>query len=45
MRFIVFIRFCPDEPEVAGTVASNEPESAQPESPLDPIRRMMNENS
>jgi len=33
----------PDDPEVAGTVASNDPE--MPEITLDDIRRMMNENS
>ena len=39
------LEFCPDEPAVEETQASNEPEIAQPESPLDDIRRMMNENS
>lgn len=45
VRIRLTLEFCPDEPEVAGTVASNDPEIAQPESPLDVIRRMINENS
>lgn len=45
VRIRLTLEFCPDDSEVAGTVASNDPEIAPSESPLDDIRRMMNENS
>ncbi|MCT7954051.1 KGK domain-containing protein [Laspinema palackyanum] len=34
----ISLEFCPDEPEVKKT--SNEPNTSEPESPLDEIRRM-----
>lgn len=45
VRIRVSLEFCPDEPEVPKTPESNKPEIAQSESPLDDIRRMINENS
>ncbi len=40
----ITIEFCPDEPEVEETPGSNQPETSQPESPLDDLRRMINED-
>lgn len=37
----VTLEFCPDEPEVEETRASNKQEISQPESPLDDIRLMI----
>lgn len=37
----VSLEFCPDEPKVEETPASNEQEISQPESPLDDIRLMI----
>lgn len=34
------LEFCPDEPEVKKKSISNPPETSEPESPLDEIRRM-----
>lgn len=45
IRIRFSVDFCPEEPEFEHTTASNEPEISLPESPLDDIRRMMNENS
>ena len=45
VKLKVTLEFCPDEPEFAEILASNEPEIAQRESPLDDIRRLINENS
>jgi hypothetical protein len=39
------VEFFSEEPVVEKTPVSNAPEVRQPESPLDDIRRMMNENS
>ncbi len=39
----VYLEFCPDEPEVEETSASNE--IAQPESPLDDLRQMINQET
>ncbi len=41
-RFRLVVEFCPDEPE---TLASNQPEVSPPESPLDDIRRMINQDT
>jgi hypothetical protein len=43
MKLRVSIEFCPDEPEVEETAPSNE--IPQPESPLDDIRQMMNQEN
>jgi hypothetical protein len=43
IRINVFVEFCPDEPEVEETAPSNE--IPQPESPLDDIRQMMNQEN
>ncbi len=45
LRIKVTLEFCPDEPEVKQELQSNELESNQPESPLDDIRRMMNQDN
>jgi hypothetical protein len=42
-RIKITVEFCPDEPEVEESPGSNEPEISQPESPLDDIRRMINQ--
>ncbi len=43
VRIRVSIEFCPDEPEVEETSATNEIE--QPESPLDDLRQMINQQT
>ncbi len=43
VRIRVSLEFCPDEPEVEETSASNE--IAQPESPLDDLRQMINQET
>ncbi|MBD1809343.1 hypothetical protein H6F98_28370 [Microcoleus sp. FACHB-SPT15] len=43
VRLRVSLEFCPDEPEVEETAPSNE--IPQPESPLDDIRQMMNQEN
>jgi len=45
LRIKLALEFCPDEPEVEEKSVSNEPETSQPESPLDDIRQMINQNS
>lgn len=44
-RIKVTLEFCPDEPEIPETPASKEPEISQPQSPLDDIRRIINQES
>ncbi|EDX72749.1 KGK domain superfamily [Coleofasciculus chthonoplastes PCC 7420] len=39
------LEFCPDEPEIEETSASNEPEIPQPESPLDDLRQRINQEN
>lgn len=39
------VEFCPDETEVIETPTNNQPETSQPESPLDDLRRMINQES
>ena len=39
-RIRISVEFCPDEPEVQKTSIPNQPETSEPESPLDEIRRM-----
>ncbi len=39
------LEFCPDEPEIEETSASNEPETPQPESPLDDLRQRINQDN
>ena len=43
VRLRVSLEFCPDEPEIDETAPSNE--IPQPESPLDDIRQMMNQEN
>lgn len=43
IKLEVSLEFCPDEPVLKESSASNEPEISQPESPLDDIRRMINQ--
>jgi hypothetical protein len=43
IKLQVSIEFCPDEPEVEETPASNE--IAQPQSPLDDLRQMINQEN
>ncbi|MGB3206401.1 MAG: KGK domain-containing protein [Crinalium sp.] len=45
MKIRVSLEFCPDEPEVTETLENNQPETNQPESPLDDLRRMINEQT
>ena len=45
VRLRVSLEFCPDEPDVEETRISNQPEISQPESPLDDIRRMINQET
>lgn len=45
VKIKVTLEFCPDEPEFAEILASNELEIAQRELPLDDIRQMMTKNS
>jgi len=44
-RIKVTLEFCPDEPEIEETSASNEPEIPQPESPLDDLRQRINQEN
>ena len=39
------IEFCPDEPEVEEKPGSNQPEIPQPESPLDDLRQLLNQDN
>jgi 2-iminoacetate synthase ThiH len=44
VRMRIVVEFCPDEPEVEEIAVPNEPESpSEPDSPLDEIRRMIDE--
>ncbi|OKH33930.1 hypothetical protein NIES2119_21795 [[Phormidium ambiguum] IAM M-71] len=45
VRIRVSLEFCPDEPEIEEEFLSNQLEVDPPESPLDDLRRMMNENT
>ncbi|MBD1920822.1 hypothetical protein H6F77_06950 [Microcoleus sp. FACHB-831] len=45
MRIKLTVEFIPDEPEIPETPASKEPEISQPQSPLDDIRRIINQES
>lgn len=42
IRIRVSLEFCPDQPEFEDTIANEQSEISQPESPLDDLRRMMN---
>ncbi|HEY9876691.1 MAG TPA: KGK domain-containing protein [Candidatus Obscuribacterales bacterium] len=44
-RIKITVEFCPDEPELEETPETNQPEANQPESPLDDIRRMINQEN
>jgi len=44
VRMRIVVEFCPDEPKIEEIAEPNEPESlSEPESPLDEIRRMIDE--
>lgn len=45
LRIKLALEFYPDEPEIEETSVSNEPKDNQPESPLDDIRRIINQDS
>jgi len=45
IKIRVSLEFCPNEPDVEETIGSNQSEFNKPESPLDDIRQMMNENT
>jgi len=45
VRIKITLEFCPDEPEVPETPASNNSEINQKELPLDDIRQMINQDS
>ncbi|MGA9380612.1 MAG: KGK domain-containing protein [Phormidium sp.] len=45
VRIRVSLEFCPDEPEIEEESLSNQLGVDPPESPLDDLRRMMNDNS
>ncbi|HEY9690821.1 MAG TPA: KGK domain-containing protein [Oculatellaceae cyanobacterium] len=45
MKIRVSLEFCPDEPEDTETPENPQPETNQPESPLDDLRRMINEQT
>ncbi len=45
MKITVSLEFCPDEPEVTETPENNQPKTNEPESPLDDLRRMINEQT
>lgn len=48
VRIKISLEFCPDEPEIEETPASAQTETtqtSQAESPLDDLRKMLNENS
>jgi hypothetical protein len=45
VRLRVSLEFCPDEPDVEKTPTSNQLKISQPESPLDDIRRMINQET
>lgn len=45
IKIRITLEFCPDEPEGEETPATHQPETSEPESPLDEIRRMMTEDN
>jgi KGK domain len=45
IRVKVTLEFIPDEPEIEETPATNELEIAPPESPLDDLRQLINQNN
>lgn len=45
VRIKVSLEFCPDEPEIEEELVSEQVEIEEPESPLDDLRRMINEKS
>ncbi|HEY9690825.1 MAG TPA: KGK domain-containing protein [Oculatellaceae cyanobacterium] len=45
IRIRMNVEFCPDETEVIETPTNNQPETNQSESPLDDLRRMINQES
>lgn len=45
LRVKVTLEFCPDEPEVEETPAINNSEIEPPESPLDDLRQLINQNN
>lgn len=45
IRIKISFELCLDEPEISEIPSSNKAETNQPESPLDDMRRMINQNS
>ena len=45
VRIKVILEFCPDEPEVEETPPNEQPEISEPESPLDDLRQLINQNN
>ncbi|HCF30657.1 MAG TPA: hypothetical protein DEV81_26470 [Cyanobacteria bacterium UBA11049] len=44
VRIKISLKLCLDEPEISEIPSSNKPETNQPESPLDDIRRLINQD-
>lgn len=45
VRIKVTLEFCPDEPEIEETPPNEQPEISEPESPLDDLRQLINQNN
>jgi len=45
VKIRISLEFCPEEPEDTETPENNQPETNAPESPLDDLRRMINEQT
>lgn len=45
VRIKISLEFCPDESEIKEITKTEQPESSTPESPLDDLRKMLNDNS
>ncbi len=45
VRIKVILEFCPDEPEVEETPPNEQPEISEPESSLDDLRQLINQNN
>ncbi|HAZ43269.1 MAG TPA: hypothetical protein DDW76_11270 [Cyanobacteria bacterium UBA11369] len=41
----IILEFCPDEPEIEETPPNEQPEISEPESPLDDLRQLINQNN
>ncbi|HAX74598.1 MAG TPA: KGK domain protein [Cyanobacteria bacterium UBA11372] len=45
LRIRISLEFCPDEPEIEETPPNEQPEISEPESPLDDLRQLINQNN